>query len=129
MKPSIGIVVDGSCCPNPGAMEWQGVCLASGKKLFRYGPIRNGTNNVAEFLAIVHALSISDILTIYTDSSTAMAWVRNGEGKAPATASETVKDLVRRANVKLQTLNDSYRRLRYWDKIRWGENPADFGRK
>ena len=49
------ICVDAACSGNPGAMEYQGVYTKTGKVLFHYGPIL-GTNNVGEFLAIVHGL-------------------------------------------------------------------------
>src|SRR3990172_5685450 len=77
---SHSIVVDAACSGSPGRLEYRGVDLASGKEIFRQGPFRNGTNNVGEFLAIVHALMVlagrgSD-LPVYSDSETAIGWVK-----------------------------------------------------
>ena len=74
------ISVDAASSGNPGIMEYQGVDTKTKKKLFRQGPFKQGTNNIGEFLAIVHGLAFlkqnkSDRI-IYTDSRTAMSWVR-----------------------------------------------------
>ena len=59
----------------------QRVETVSGKQLFHVGPLTYGTNNIGEFLAIVHAAAAfknsgrKDV-TIYTDSITAIAWVK-----------------------------------------------------
>ena len=71
--------VDAACSGNPGPMEYRGVCLRTGREVFRFGPAY-GTNNIGEFLAIVHALALigksGERLTIYSDSRNALAWVR-----------------------------------------------------
>ena len=76
----LSISVDAASSGNPGKMEYQGVDTKSKKKLFHQGPFEEGTNNIGEFLAIVHALALlkkngSDKI-IYTDSKTAMSWVK-----------------------------------------------------
>mgnify|MGYP002514065146 CR=1 FL=1 len=73
------IAVDAGCSGNPGAMEYQGVYLGNEQRLFHFGPI-HGTNNIGEFLAIVHALALMKQkgvrMTIYSDSRNALAWVK-----------------------------------------------------
>lgn len=128
------IAVDAACSGNPGPMEYRGVDLQTGQQIFHYGPVL-GTNNIGEFLAIVHALALlqqqgSD-KTIYSDSISGMAWVRNRKAKTtlPMT-DENAKlwEVIFRAERWLQT--HTYRnRIIKWDTDKWGEIPADFGRK
>lgn len=115
-------------------MEYRGVHLPSGRQVFHFGPIQ-GTNNIGEFLAIVHALALMKQkgvrMTIYSDSKTAQAWVRNR--KAKTTLARTDKtaqalDLVARAEHWLRT-NTIDVPIEKWDTENWGEIPADFGRK
>lgn len=128
------IAVDASCPGNPGPMEYRGVCLRTGQELFHFGPIP-GTNNIGEFLAVVHALALlhrqQSSLTIYTDSRTAQAWVRNRKAKTllqrtPET--EATHQLVARAERWLRS-HAWANSIEKWDTERWGEIPADFGRK
>lgn len=128
MKPTEGIVVDGSCCPNPGRIEWQGVDLVTGKKLFASKPYNTGTNNIAEFLAIIHGLSVTEGF-VYSDSKTAIAWIRMGKAIISEHATPEVADMVERANAKLKMIPKANFRTLFWDKKVHGENPADFGRK
>lgn len=130
------IAVDAACSHNPGPVEYQGVDIASGKQLFHVGPLQGGSNNMGEFLAIVHALAMltnagrGDI-TIYSDSRTAMAWVRNRKAKttiAPTAENARIRQLVARAETWLHTHTYSNPVLK-WDTDSWGEIPADFGRK
>lgn len=130
-----GWAVDAACSGNPGRMEYRGVELMTGRELFRVGPVENSTNNIGEFLAIVHALALmesrGETHTIYSDSRTGMAWVR--DRKVKTTLKRTPKSekgfkLMERA---LSWLN-SHRytaKIRKWDTDHWGEIPADFGRK
>ena len=91
---------------------------------------------MGEFLALVHALAMLDKagrgdVTIYSDSRTAMAWVRNRKAKTTIAATPEnakIRELVARAEGWLQTHNPTNRVLK-WDTERWGEIPADFGRK
>lgn len=130
-----GWAVDASCMGNPGIMEYRGVELMTGKELFRVGPFQDATNNIGEFLAIVHALALmarrGENHTIYSDSVAGMSWVRRGVIKT--TLSQTpsnrkVFDLLYRALAWLNT--HSFRaRILKWQTELWGEIPADFGRK
>jgi ribonuclease HI len=129
------ISVDAASSGNPGIMEYQGVDTKSGKKLFRQGPFGEGTNNIGEFLAIVHGLAFlkqhkSDRI-IYTDSRTAMSWVRKKNCNTKLVESPRNKslfDLIRRA-VKWLKANSYDTPIVKWETKAWGEIPADFGRK
>ena len=131
----LGWAVDASCLGNPGQMEYRGVEIATGREIFRVGPFDDATNNIGEFLAIVHALALQyktgSRHTIYSDSATGMAWVRNRAVKTklqPSPRNAKVFELVRRAIDWLHT--HSYDTpIRKWQTEIWGEVPADFGRK
>src|SRR5699024_10215414 len=73
------VSVDAACSGNPGPMEYRGVDTETGDELFHHGPVPNGTNNIGEFLAIVHALAMlqkeNSKLPIYSDSAIAIGWV------------------------------------------------------
>ena len=75
------IAVDAACSGNPGLMEYRGVFVADGMEIFHVGPLKEGTNNIGEFLAIVHALALlkqkKSKLPIYSDSVNAIKWVAN----------------------------------------------------
>ncbi len=128
------IAVDAACSGNPGPMEYRGVDLRTGAQIFHYGPIQ-ATNNIGEFLAIVHALALlnqqgSDI-TVYSDSVSGMAWVRNRKCKTtlPLTPEHAqIRNLIARAERWLQT-HPYKNKIVKWDTDKWGEIPADFGRK
>ena len=129
------ISVDAACSGNPGIMEYQGVDTRTKDRIFYQGPFLMGTNNIGEFLAIVHALALfkqHQLNTpIYTDSLTAMSWVRNKKVKTNLVKnSKTVKlyELIDRAENWLK--NNTYSNtIIKWDTENWGEIPADFGRK
>lgn len=129
------ISVDAASSGNPGIMEYQGVDTKTGKKLFRQGPFPQGTNNIGEFLAIVHGLAFlkernSDRF-IYTDSRTAMSWVRKQNCNTKLVESAKNKnlfELIRRA-VEWLKKNPNNTPIVKWETKAWGEIPADFGRK
>lgn len=130
------IAVDGACAGNPGRMEYRGVDVKSGIELFHVGPLDDGTNNVAEYLALIHALAYlykkGDITTpVYSDSRTARSWVRNRGCRtklARTPRNGKIFELLARADVWIQTHQPSNQILR-WDTDSWGEIPADFDRK
>jgi len=129
------ISVDAASSGNPGVMEYQGVDTKTGKKLFKQGPFPQGTNNIGEFLALVHGLAFlkernSDRI-IYTDSRTAMSWVRKKKCNTKLTASAKNKnlfELIARAEDWLKK-NKYTTVIVKWETKAWGEIPADFGRK
>jgi len=135
-RPTLGIAVDGACNMMTGVAEYRGVDLSSGKLLFKGGPYPLATNNIVEFLAIVHALAYCEKhslphLPIYSDSHTAILWVRKGKANTRKTdpdGNSAVHDLIQRAEYWLAT--HAWRNpLNKWKTQEWGEIPADFGRK
>lgn len=129
------IAVDAACSGNPGLMEYRGVLVADGKEIFHIGPMEEGTNNIGEFLAIVHALALlkkkKSTIPIYSDSVNAMKWVANQKCKtklAQTPGNKPIFELIERAENWLQSNSYSNPILK-WETKLWGENPADFGRK
>ena len=130
------IAVDGACSGNPGLMEYRCVDVPTGAELFHQGPFEQATNNIGEFLALVHALALlvkqgNTHTAVYSDSRTALAWLRNRHAKttiAVNDANRRVFELLQRAERWLQTHTWPNAVLK-WDTEHWGEIPADFGRK
>lgn len=127
--------VDASCQGNPGIMEYRGVDLASGKQIFKVGPFQQGTNNIGEFLAIVHALAEmhrrGEWHNIYSDSKTALAWIRNRQVKTqlkPTEKNARLFELMGRGLAWIRTHSWPVKIMKWQTEI-WGEIPADFGRK
>jgi len=130
------IAVDAACSGNPGNLEYRGVVTKTGEELFRVGPFKQGTNNIGEFLAIVHGLAFlskldKSKLIIYTDSKTAIAWVRNKKLKTTLVKTFDNKELFRTVDRALEWLKKNTFRVPIvkWNTKEWGEIPADFGRK
>jgi ribonuclease HI len=131
--PSIS--VDASCLGNPGVLEYRGVDTETHEEIFRQGPYRHGTNNIGEFLALVHALALFQsqkiALPIYSDSKDALNWVRAKKCRttlARNRANAELFDLITRAETWLH--NNLYpNKILKWETQAWGEIPADFGRK
>lgn len=133
-RPSI--CVDAACSGSPGKLEYRGVDTETGKEIFHAGPYEDGTNNVGEFLAIVHALTWLNKhkkqLPIYSDSENAIAWVHNGECKTNLKHTEkngVLFALIHSAENWLAENELPEDSILKWDTGLWGENPADFGRK
>ena len=127
--------VDAACSGNPGPMEYQCIDLATGAQVFHFGPI-HGTKNIGEFLAIVHALALMEKQgikdkVIYSDSHTAILWVKKKQCKTKLEHNDETKplfDIIRRAETWLRGHNIQVEIIK-WETSRWGEIPADFGRK
>jgi len=127
--------VDAACSGSPGPLEYRGVYTRTGKEFFRQGPFENGTNNIGEFLAIVHALAWLKqqhiAAPVYSDSGTALAWL-----KAKKCNTDLIQDkqnaplfeLIARAEQWLHE-NIVFSPVLKWDTKAWGEIPADFNRK
>ncbi|PQJ75576.1 viroplasmin family protein [Polaribacter gangjinensis] len=130
------IAVDAACAGNPGIMEYRGVFTHNKQEIFRKGPYKNGTNNVGEFLALVHGIALlksknQENIPIYSDSKTAISWIRQKKCKTKLEFNEsnaTLKGLILRAEKWLQE-NTFKNPLLKWETKAWGEIPADFGRK
>jgi ribonuclease HI len=129
------ISVDAASSGNPGKLEYQGVDTQTHEVLFKQGPFLDGTNNVGEFLAIVHGLAYLKKATsdrnIYSDSKIAMGWVKKKKCNTKlkrTTQNKKLFELILRAETWL--LENSYSTaIMKWETRAWGEIPADFGRK
>ncbi len=126
--------VDAACSGNPGPMEYRGIDLATGQTVFHFGPC-HGTNNIGEFLAIVHALALMEQKgihkTIYSDSYNAILWVKKHKCKTKLernAKTEQLFQVIERAERWLTTHPIQVPIVK-WETKKWGEVPADFGRK
>ena len=115
--------VDAACSGNPGPMEYQAIDLATGARVFHFGPMK-GTNNIGEFLAIVHALALMQ-------QHNAILWVNKRKCKTKlerTPETEPLYQIIARAERWLQT-HQWRNPIIKWETQKWGEVPADFGRK
>ena len=136
-KPTLpSMCVDAACSGSTGKLEYRGVNTETGEEIFRAGPYSNGTNNIGEFLAIVHALTWqlkhNMHLPIYSDSENAILWVNTGECKTNLKRSPknaVLFALIHSAENWLAENELPEGKILKWDTNEWGENPADFGRK
>lgn len=127
--------VDASCLGNPGKMEYRGVEVKTGKVIFQIGPFEDATNNIGEYLALIHAMALmtkkGEYHNIYTDSVTALSWWRNKKIKTKlqqTPRNAKVFELLARASVWANTHRFPGKVIK-WQTERWGEIPADYGRK
>ena len=127
--------VDAACAGNPGKMEYRGVDSESKRQLFIQGPFEKGTNNIGEFLALVHGLGYLKQkglnYPIYSDSKIAIKWVQSGQCRTNlpiSTENQQLFDYVKRAEKWLKENNYTTQILK-WETKAWGEIPAHFGRK
>jgi ribonuclease HI len=129
------ISVDAACSGNPGKLEYQGVETESSNHLFHMGPFPEGTVNLGEFLALVHGLAFLKKrkidVPIYSDSVTAMKWVRDKKINTKLERSAKNEELFELVDRGIEWLkkNTYTNKIIKWDTAIWGEIPADFGRK
>ena len=129
------LAVDAACSGNPGVLEFRGVVADTGTEVFRRGPFMQGTNNIGEFLALVLGLAYLKKYNLpwnlYTDSVTALAWLRQKQCKSKLEWNAQNQELflmVRKAEQWLRE-NTYTTQVLKWETSLWGEIPADFGRK
>lgn len=129
------LAVDAACSGNPGVMEFRGVIADTGTEVFHRGPFEGGTNNIGEFLAIVLGLAYLKQnnlpWALYSDSRTALAWLKKGHADTKLEWNASNQDLffmLRKAEMWLHD-NTWTTPIYKWDTKAWGEIPADFGRK
>lgn len=130
------LTVDAACSGNPGKMEYRGVLNHNNQEVFKMGPFENGTNNIGEFLALVHGISLLKkkglhSLPIYSDSKIAMSWIKKKTCRTNITfdaSNSELLTLIHRAEKWLKENSFSNPILK-WETKAWGEIPADFGRK
>ncbi len=129
------LAVDAACSGNPGVLEFRGVVADTGTEVFRRGPFLQGTNNIGEFLALVLGLAYLKKYNLpwalYTDSVTALAWVRAKHCKTKLVCTADNQELFRMIRTAEQWLrvNTWTTPVLKWETSLWGEIPADFGRK
>jgi len=129
------LAVDAACSGNPGKMEFRGVIADTGTEVFHRGPYIGGTNNIGEFLAIVLGLAYLKKYNLpwvlYSDSKTAIAWIRQKKCKTQLEWNANNQDLFLavRAAEKWLADNTWTTAIYKWETEKWGEIPADFGRK
>lgn len=128
--------VDAACSGNPGVMEYRGVYVKTRKEIFKSLRFENATNNIGEFLALVHGLALLKEknldIPVYSDSVSALAWVRAKKCKTNlerTAKNEAIFDLIARAEKWLADNQPVTTQILKWDTENWGEIPADFGRK
>lgn len=128
--------VDAACSGSPGIMEYRGVWSDTKDEIFHQGPFPLGTNNIGEFLALVHGIAYLQKkglwdMPVYSDSRTALSWLKNKKVKTTLVKNqktEVLYDLIDRALTWLNT-NTYKNPILKWKTEVWGEIPADFGRK
>lgn len=129
------IAVDAACSGNPGDMEYRGVNVFNGEQLFLQGVYKEATNNIGEFLAIVHGLALlkkqNSDWPIYSDSMTAISWIKAKKCKTQLERTANNAEVFARieAAEKWLATNTYTTKIYKWDTKAWGEIPADFGRK
>lgn len=143
LKPILpSVCVDAACDGSPGRLEYRGVLTDTGRQIFKEGPFPQGTNNVGEFLAIVEAFRWLDNQhlnrPVYSDSETAIAWVKAKKCNTKLARTRTNERLFDRIGGAEKQLRDPQavgsglgrkHSVVKWDTAKWGEIPADFGRK
>lgn len=130
------LTVDAACSGNPGIMEYRGVFNSHGKEVFRKGPFEGGTNNIGEFLALVHGIALLKKkglhhMPVYSDSKTAISWLKKKQCRTNIvfdSSNNKLLDMIQRAEKWLQK-NTYNNPVLKWETKAWGEIPADFGRK
>ncbi len=136
-KPVVpSLSVDGACSGKTRLAEYQGVDTGTKTVIFKAGPFVDGTNNIMEFLALVHALALCkqkglDDIPIYSDSVNAIKWVKakkTGTKLVKTAHNQPIFELISRAE-KWLSLNTYTNKILKWETKAWGEIPADFGRK
>lgn len=130
------ISVDGACDRNPGGnVEYRGVRVGTGEEIFHVGPLVGGSNNIGEYIGLVHVLAFlqsqgDDTTPVYTDSRTALSWLRNRHNRSTVKIDPSLPlaKILARADAWVATHQWKNPVLK-WNTELWGEIPADFGRK
>ena len=137
IKPILNsLSVDAACKGNPGILEFRGVYTDTGTEIFRRGPYEQGTVNIGEFLAIVLALAWLKknklAMPVYSDSRTAIAWVRKKQINTKLKWTSKNEELLKAVHGALRWLKENDHSnipILKWETRLWGEIPADYGRK
>jgi ribonuclease HI len=129
------LCVDAAWNTVSGDAEYRGVMMPSKQEVFQKGPYLDGTNNIVEFLGIVHGLAWCKqnnyLFPIYSDSKTAISWIKKKKANTKLEQTSRNKplfELLQRAELWIKT-NSWTNQILKWETDVWGEIPADFGRK
>lgn len=130
------IAVDGACNHNPGGqIEYRGVKVGTGEEIFHVGPLTGGTNNIAEYIGLIHVLALlqakgDNTTPIYSDSRTALSWLRQRHNRSTVQIDPALPlaSILARADAWVASHTWQNPVLK-WNTELWGEIPADFGRK
>ena len=129
------IVVDATCEGNPRPVGFRGYYLKEKRFVFDFKPVYYGTNNIGEFLAIVEALKYLKIINsnkvIYSDSKLAIYWVSIKKCYTDLPRNPQTESIFKYIDIALEWLlqNDYKNEILFWSNKKWGENPADYGKK
>lgn len=128
--------VDGACSGNPGIGEYQCVDVSTNEVLFTSGKCDDVTNNIMEYMALVegiqYLLNTNSNKKIYTDSITALSWIKNKKVKSVFKKTNKNESIYFIFEKYVKWVEDNYIDLDLilkWKTKEWGEIPADFGRK
>ena len=144
-RPNQGFCVDAECRGNPGISRFQLYDLTD-KKIVAISDKFYATNNVAEFLGLANAIHYCikhGIDNLFTDSNTAISWMRKGRvntkmssiGEFLHTGERVAKALDFRKGLTYTPQNCGFAIdgsivfIHKWETAEWGEIPADFGNK
>lgn len=128
------IAVDAACSGNPWEMEYRGIDLQNWDEIF-HEKFKIWTNNIGEFLAIIHWLKYlwNDNRVIYSDSRIAMSWVNQWKCKTQINADKNSDFWITLKAVEWAEnwLKENWIKHRILKRNTedWWEIPADFGRK
>jgi ribonuclease HI len=129
------ICVDASSLSNPGPTEYRTVDTQTKQIISEY-KLGEATNNIGEFLAIVHALTLykkqgKELKVIYSYSQTAISWLKQKTCKTKLEETEDNIELFEILTSDIYWLkdNDYTTKVLKWNSGAWGEIPADYGRK
>jgi ribonuclease HI len=130
------ICVDAAWNTETKDLEFQAVNTPDKTLIFHRGPMKDGTINIGEYLAIVLALEYCrkhhlEHLPIYSDSNTAIKWVKDKKTNTRVTPTSDNQTLLHHLQIATELLHkhNYINPLLKWNTKEWGENPADFGRK
>jgi ribonuclease HI len=129
------LCVDAAWNTVSGDAEYRGVMMPRKQEVFQKGPYLDGTNNIVEFLGIVHGLAWCKqnnyLFPIYSDSKTAISWIKKKKANTKLEQTSRNKplfELLERAENWIKN-NTWTNEILKWETDVWGEIPADFGRK
>lgn len=130
MTPKHGICCDAAHSMKNGITEYRAHILETGEQIL-YKNLGNQTVNIGEFLAIVDCIKYIiengyQYPVIYSDSLTAITWVKNKR-----TGSKKKNSDLQKAEVFLKVMTENINGIKilHWDNKNWGEIISDFGNK